>query len=178
MNNILIGLVGCKQVGKDTVATFLTSHVGFHQRSFAKPIKDACRLIFQIESKYFEDGDLKEVVNDVHGMSPRQMMQTLGTDMFRNMIHPNFWVNHFMRWYNEANLPKVVVSDVRFQNELDAIKSLGGIIIKIVRETGYSDDHISEKGVSQLKGVDYVIENNGDIRHLFERVSEILQLTD
>lgn len=64
-------------------------------------------------------------------MTPRMLMQMLGTEFGRDMVHPNLWVNALM---NEYKKQKWLVTDVRFPNEAKAIKDRGGILIRLDRE--------------------------------------------
>jgi hypothetical protein len=93
-----------------------------------------------------------------HEYSPRQLLQYIGTDLFRKQLHPNVWVNATMvdykaeyknnPFYNDKGIydvteddeavnppmyPKWVIPDVRFPNEVDAIKNVEGITIKVER---------------------------------------------
>lgn len=173
---MLIGISGRKGCGKSLVASLLVEEHGFIERSFADPIKKAAVTLFQIRPCQLE-GDMKEKIDERHGLSPRQK---IGTDMFRNMVDEDFWVSHFKRWYEGMHEEDVVVPDVRFQNELDCIRALGGIVIRLHRSTGHGrhqlkDDHISETRIGQLLNIDHDIENNADIGALIEKVRCIIR---
>lgn len=170
---VLIGLVGKKQVGKDTVARWLVDQHQFSQYAFATPIKAACKILFLLSDEQLHASHHKEVVVPSWGLSPRQMFQLLGTDMIRKHYRDDFWIHHFRLWYETHSMGDVVVSDVRFQNEADTIKDLGGILIKIERRTRHIDHHASEQQI--ITGCDYVIENNGPVADLFESVERIIE---
>lgn len=176
---ILLGIVGKKGAGKDTVADHLVTRHGYEKRAFAAPIKEVCAILFQIPPGSFEDFYEKERVVPRHGLSPRQMMQKLGT-MFREHA-PDFWLRHFLTWYDSVSSrrqSRVVVTDIRYQNELDLIKDLGGTILRVVRpEMICVDTHITEQGVDSLTGVDMVIENRGRKEDLWAKVDEALHYT-
>ena len=109
--------------------------------------------------------------------TPRILLQQIGTDLFRNQLHPNTWVNaSFANYLNNA----WIFTDVRFPNELEAIKKRKGVTIRInrglVERTGkmiQEPEHISETALDDAK-FDYVIENNGTIEELIEQVKKIL----
>jgi hypothetical protein len=110
------------------------------------------------------DGHLKEEPCErFGGATPRHMMQTIGTEWGRNCIHPNLWV---LAW--QHLLPKnrdVVADDVRFQNEAQVIRDLGGIIIQIERPgTGSLAAHASEQ--QGIKG-DIIIQNDRSLDDLY-----------
>lgn len=69
--------------------------------------------------------------------------------------------------------PIWVITDVRYPNEAEAIKNLGGVLIRIDRNTGFTDNHISETALDNYDGWDYVIDNNGTLENLFNQVKEI-----
>ena len=113
------------------------------------------------------DGNRKEEVDERWGLSARKMFQVFGTDIFRNRIDDffpelsnlknNFWIYRFKLWYKQLieNNPsaKVVVTDVRFLNEAEAIRELGGTIIKVTRTgTKSTDMHESEKNIDMITG--------------------------
>jgi hypothetical protein len=177
---MLFGLVGKKGVGKDTVADYLVSKHGFQKHAFALPIKQACSLLFQLSLDEFEN-DHKEMVNTRHNLTPRQMMQLVGTDMFRNMVDDDFWIQHFLTFYNNHHdTVNLVVSDVRFQNEVDIIKQLGGKIVRITRSdirpgrhTTF-DGHVSEQGVDLLTGIDVEVKNTDTLASLWNQIDTLV----
>jgi hypothetical protein len=93
-------------------------------------------------------------------MTPRMLMQMLGTEFGRDMVHPNLWVNALM---NEYKRQKWLVTDVRFFNEAKAIKDRGGILIRVNRDfTPKEGDEIQIKVFSNWSKVLYShTDNNG-----------------
>ncbi len=176
---MLIGLVGRKRSGKDTAAAFLSKE-GFRIVKFAHGIK--VMLSALLKALDFSDrninrmieGDLKEVPCDVLcGKSPRFFMQHLGTEFGRDIIGENFWVNITMEECKKY--PDVVISDCRFPNEAEAIKEVGGILIRICRDnkrdgSGY---HLSEEFCDKLH-VDFELDNNGTLEEMAEGIKQIL----
>ena len=159
---ILIGLAGPARAGKNTVAEAMSFHLGprVEMMAFADPLKDACVSLFGLTKEERYDESLKEVVLQRWGLSPRQMYQDVGT-MVRMQLGADFWVR---RWELEyEKLPRdcaVIVTDVRFDNEADAIRKKGGIIVKVDRHAllqGDTAKHESEKGL--WLDPDYVICN-------------------
>jgi hypothetical protein len=173
----LIGLVGRRGVGKDTAGDYLVARHGFRKRAFARPIKEACALLFQIDPLAFEDRVLKETPMK-YGLSPRQMAQVVGTDLFRNHVSPTFWLDYFEDWYKAHRDEAVVVTDVRFQNEVDLIKALGGEVWHIKRQSSLprdaADSHASEAGVDSLVHVSHTIHNDGTPEELHSTLRRLL----
>lgn len=124
--------------------------------------------------------------------TPRLLLQNMGTQIGRQIIHPNIWVNALMvdykaigdnllegevRKVREEDLiyPNWIITDVRFPNEVEAIKRKSGIIIRVNRPLITSDNHKSEVALDNYKDFHYVIENEGTIEELVEKVSNILK---
>lgn len=120
--------------------------------------------------------------------TPRLLLQNIGTECFRNLIHPNIWVNLTFKNYKGVRydslgcLKKIqyrkvsnwIISDVRLPNEEKAIHNKKGIIIKIERYTdNKKDKHISENSIDLIK-YDELIINNGTIQDLTNKVKIIL----
>lgn len=167
--------------------------------------------------------------------TPRTILQLLGTECGREIIHPNIWVNatfaeykpqHFRTVKHQGSfvehlttMPNWILSDVRFPNEAEAIKDRNGILIRVerfcydsaedflvcnpdpeLRKIGiqdyninktlsskeitdiakahgyvpFSKQHESETALDNYNDWDYVIDNNGTIEDLIEKVKQIL----
>jgi hypothetical protein len=153
---VLIGLIGQKQTGKDTFADYLVKTRGFKKLAFAEPVKQVCQILFHLEPEQVYDPRLKEVVDERWGLSPRQMMQKVGTDMVRNMLGNDFWVKHMDISYSKGS---IVISDVRFKNEAEWVKDRGGVLIRIVDGSHHCDHHPSETEQLSIKE-DVVLKND------------------
>lgn len=139
----IVGL-GCqKRVGKDTVARELEK-MGWKRVAFADKLKDVVSVLFNDNAR---DEDFKEQLLS-NGMYGRQVLQQVGTGL-RDILGPNLWI-HAANLRGYAAISPVVVSDVRFENEFRAIKAINGKCIRIVRNTGDCDHHITETGAINL----------------------------
>lgn len=152
---MLIGITGKKQHGKSTVANMIASEYGFHVVSFAEPIKHMLCGLFGWDYDQCQEGAFKETPrDDCYGRTPRDLMLSLGTAWGREMVNENIWTDAALRSIDsrEKQGNSVVVPDVRFNNEAEAIKSRNGFIISVER-TGavgpYAEsiEHISEEGI-------------------------------
>ena len=162
---LILGLVGPKGSGKSTLAHALMLDYHFRHFPFAGPLKAMLRtlligqgLTHQIIDQMI-DGDLKEKPSPyLDGKSPRFAMQTLGTEWGRALIGPDFWINTW-KHKAEAATDNVVCDDVRFLNESEAIRDLGGKIIYISRQDlKLGDAHVSEQEMKKIRP-DHVIAN-------------------
>ena len=124
--------------------------------------------------------------------TPRMLLQKIGTDLFRNQLHPNWSINALFSEYKPiSNLsqtyPNILITDVRFQNEADAVTERGGKLIKVekivkkVHESETSkhvihapDTHPSETELEYIKADYYISVHQGDIENLIKSVKEIM----
>lgn len=170
----IVGFTGLRRSGKDTAAGALIDG-GYERISFAGPLKTMLRTLLREQGLGWQDidamidGHLKEAPSPfLNGCTPRFAMQTLGTEWGRDIIHPNLWVDAALR--AAAFHSRVVITDVRFPNEVDAIHRAGGLVIRVNRPTlPPADEHSSEALVATLDA-DHDIENSGSIDNLHELV--------
>lgn len=160
---VLIGLIGYKRSGKDTFADYLVHTHGFQKYAFADPVKQLCKIMFLLEQKQLDDPLSKEIVDERWGLTPRQMMQKVGTDMVRCQWGSDFWVKNMELRVHRDNHPMMIVSDVRFQNEAEWIKANHGILVRIVDgHQHHHDTHQSEtEQLSIQEDICIVNEKNG-----------------
>lgn len=140
---MLIGILGRIGSGKGTVAHRLVTHYGFRQDSFATTLKDACAVLFgwdraMLEGDTSESRAERENIDEwwteklgIENFTPRLALQLIGTDVFRNHFHKDIWMLSVMARYDGKE--NVVISDARFPNEVDAIREMGGHIIRVDR---------------------------------------------
>ncbi len=179
---VLLAFAGSKGSGKDTCADYLVHKHAFTKYAFANPIKDICRTLFDFSQEQLY-GAQRDIVDARYNHTPRQVLQKLGTDFCRDQIDENFWLKYFQRWINDTrnHTGAIVISDIRFQNELDTIRQLGGRVFHVQRKNNTRlissgvisvDDHASEH--QPLVGFQGVIENDSTIPALHEKVASIL----
>lgn len=177
-----IGLSGWARSGKDTVADFLVKNKGYSKVSFADPMREALlRLSPDITYGDMRGVPLNSVIREasdwelVKEFSPqiRPLMQRLGTEVGREMFGQNFWVDLAIDRIPDGS--KVVFADVRFPNEAQAVKNLGGQVWRIMREGVLpANDHISEHALNDYHDFDELILNDGSLADLEAKVKNIL----
>jgi hypothetical protein len=161
---MIIGFSGPAGAGKSTAAKILVDQRGFRLVKFAGPLKAMLRAILPGDDvNEWIEGALKETVHPVLGCTPRHAMQTLGTEWGRKCIDPDLWVNLAAAEILSID-DDVVLDDVRFENEAEMIRSLGGVIIEIRPKymTHHMTHHVSESGVR----ADRWIYNDSDVQSL------------
>lgn len=141
---MIIGLVGFIGAGKGSTADILVERHGFFKESFANSLKDACSIIFGWDRQMLEGNTPEsrlwreqkdEWWSEKLGreFSPRLALQLMGTEAGRDVFHPDLWVHTVMRRCEQAPWNNYVIADVRFPNEINAIKDSGGVVIRVRR---------------------------------------------
>jgi hypothetical protein len=140
---MIVGIIGLIASGKSTIANILVEDYGFVKVSFADSLKDAVAAIFGWDRELLQ-GDTEEsriwreqvdqYWSDVmqHAVTPRWVLQHIGTDVMREHFHKNIWVHSLMKKLNDPS-KNYVISDVRFQNEVAVILANRGQIWEIQR---------------------------------------------
>jgi hypothetical protein len=178
----LIGLTGLPTAGKDEFAKHLIRFYGFQKQSFAGPLKEAAAILLNrpVSQMNGEDGFNREAILPEWGFSTRDFLQKLGTECLRNQVLQDFWVKR-MQVYLEKQVylegggsiqQKVVITDVRFENEAKMIREHGGMIIEITRPGLVKSDHPSDAGI-KLSENDAVVTNSGTLEDLHKVVDAL-----
>ena len=198
----IIGLVGFIGSGKGTVGDILEQK-GFIKDSFAKPLKDACAVMFgwsrellegdtEMSRKWREEPDSYWSEKFGREFTPREALQKMGTEAGRDVFHKDIWVISLL---NRAKGKDVVVTDVRFQNEIKYIQDNGGIVIRVKRgEDPIWFSHLEKIQLDtertkfmQFENIhksewdwvgcefNYTIANNGTIQDLGKDVERVLR---
>lgn len=176
----LIGLIGKKQSGKSTAAKYLNEKYKFAELSFATRLKEGAMALFDLtEEQVNGPSEIREAIIPHYEMSARQILQWLGTDVLREKW-PNFHVDVLRRQINHHNFyDKWVITDVRFPNEIEFIKELGGITLRVVRKSQEDevnkDTHISENALNDIK-TDFTIECEDGVKHVYKHVDKFMNL--
>lgn len=107
-------------------------------------------------------------------LTPRLILQLLGTEGGREVIHPNIWVNSTLNGLKESD--RVIVTDTRFPNEVAGIKRRDGIVVRVIRPNKVSTStHISETSLNDYTDWNYVIVNDGTLEDLENKVAIMLR---
>lgn len=169
---MLIGLCGAAGAGKNAVAEILRAEHGFDHFGFADPLYAALATITGLSEDDLRDRNQKERPIEWIGKSPRQLLQTLGTEWGRQMVRDDLWVQIGLR--KAADIGAAVITDCRFENEAVAIKQAGGVVWRVERRfaclAADTARHASEAGIPEYL-VDAAIDNNGTLQDLAARVN-------
>lgn len=207
---MIIGVSGFIGSGKNTVAEQLTEKYNFRKDSFAASLKDACAVLFDwprelLEGETKESREWREQVDPwwasklgIENLTPRLALQLMGTDVMRNHFNEGIWFLTMENRIRKNPNQHVVISDVRFPNEIKFIQDMGGVMIRVNRgsmpvwhetailankgnsfaktamTTMYSDAHFSEWAWVGSK-FDYEMDNNSDVSNLITQIDEIVK---
>jgi len=215
---MIIGFVGFIGSGKDTAADYLVNFHEFRRDSFANTLKDAVACIFGwdrtlLEGRTAEARAWREQVDEwwatrlsMPDLTPRLMLQLWGTEVCRNGFHDDIWIASLENKIRKTK-DNIVISDVRFPNEIKAIHNAGGLVVRIKRgpEPEWYEDAInmnagrtnmswmiSKSRMEKLKihasetawiggNIDHTINNDSTIDELFAQIKNLLpsrELTD
>jgi len=204
---MIIGFVGFIGSGKDTAADYLVNFHGFRRDSFANTLKDAVAAVFGwdrtlLEGRTKEAREWREQVDPwwaerlaMPHLTPRWILQYWGTEVCRQGFHDDIWIASVENKMRKTT-DNIVISDVRFPNEIRAIHNAGGKVIWVQRgelpswhimagKANNGDTFALEKlkalGVHASetawvgKDIDYTIQNNSSIDDLFEQIKNLVE---
>ncbi len=164
-------------------------------KSYAHKIKQIVCIMTGCKLSDLESEEFKASRIPGSETTYRELLQIIGTDVGRNRVKQDIWIKNLLEDYQKAVVlvqsgdeyeyfiegkgkvayaPKWLITDVRFPNEIQAIKEEQGIVIKVLRDID-SDDHESEEALNNYHGYDYVIRNFGCLKDLMVSVSKILK---
>lgn len=171
-------------VGKDTAADFLVSQLRTTTRrlniiktGFATKLKAIAFDLYswaglQEEAFYEKYTHLKEIKLPLMGKSPRDVWIELGNKC--REINPDTWINQLLR----RKVDILIIKDLRYNNEADAVKNHKGILVKIEKPGIEEFNDPADSALKYFTDWDHVIVNDGDLKELNNKIiklSEILK---
>lgn len=144
-------------------------------KAFAQKLKAVIGVLFNVDPKHFEREEFKDsyIPCQYGNYTWREILQIVGTNLFRNQFHQDFWVNSTLDNYDTKQ--KWIISDVRFPNEADAIISLGGVVLRVERGVHNRDLHESETALDKYPKFFQTIDNNSTLVELFNKCLTLCQ---
>lgn len=180
----IIGLNGVARAGKDTIADILRNLYGHEPKSFSEVLNQALVnlnpwLVFVTDfgrktgsiryADYVEEHGYEKAKETPE---VRRLLQAMGTEVGRNLLGADIWVDAM---FNDVEAwGKTAIVNVRFPNEYQAVKDVGGVVWRVERP-GFepSNGHISDTALDGYE-FDAVIQNDGTVHDLAEKVMKIL----
>jgi hypothetical protein len=176
----LIGLSGYGRAGKDSVGEILVREFGLQRRAFADKVREAIYILNPMigyTTGYQDRGIYLQELVDQYGWEQakakpdvRRLMQRMGTELARRTWDDDFWVK---RLFDDYGGQAWMITDVRFPNEALAVQARGGLLWRINRPGfGPVNGHPSETALDHWSDWDAVIENDGSLEDLAQRVRD------
>ena len=188
---MIIGISGKAGSGKDTAAKMLEvlyanpdiSYEDFSNRKyknfadiqivhFADILKETVQVLFEIGEWETNTQEGKKTTIEWIGKTVRELLQGVGQGL-RDAIDPNLWIKALFA--NTKNWSNYIIADVRYPNEVDAIKERNGVLLRINRKDAGAGNHSSETALDNYKEWDLVIDNNSTKEDLFNILKKIVQ---
>lgn len=178
------------------------SDSAWEKHAFADALKACASIILDSDVLMFENERFKNspttldlMDSDNVRMTNRKFLQLLGTEVGRS-IDKDLWVKVLISKYKSKFSQRIeygydefgkrvpiemivmepcwIVTDTRFPNEADAIRREGGLLIRVNRNAGFTDSHLSETALDNYENFDEIIDNNGSIEDLIGQVYDIM----
>lgn len=174
---MIIGLSGLKGSGKSTIAKILCEKHQFIEFSFAAPIKQGLKEMLDLTEEQVQV--TKEIPDPFWGVTPRKMLQVIGTDVMRTYLPTvlpelkNIWIRLMEKKVREHPGQNIVISDCRFLDEAGFIRNMNGTILRVHRPHILATDfHESERMDFES---DYDIYNAETIQDLEKSIEQVLR---
>ena len=166
---MLIGISGKKRSGKDTVGAMVVEWLNEH--GF-----DAAQVAFadQLKDEVAEATGVNRRMQEMDKERWRPILQWWGVEFRRHYFGQDYWLRKMVEKLLTMDEEFAVVTDVRFRDEADYIRASGGFVVRVERETGLQDGHVSELNLDGYDGFDYVLNNHKDIDSLELKVDRVL----
>lgn len=184
---MIIGLNGDINSGKTTISDFLEKEFGFVSYSIAGPLKKIGEIFRFTERQLYGSREDKLVPHSRWGVSGRVFLQKFGTEVCRDFlpkaipemkIEKTIWVDLTDDFILENKDMNIVISDIRFPDEVELLYKHGGKLVKVIRPNMESDsviaNHPSEKTLQHIIP-DFFINNDEDLDHLYKKVSDLIR---
>lgn len=180
----IIGLGHYSRTGKDTFADSLAKDIRIRSSGdtkvkkipFAWKLKDICHQLYSWdglrEAEFYdteEGAPYRDILLPTIGKTPVEVWIAMGTPAVRENVYQATWIDYLLK--TALGLDVLIIPDVRFPNEVKAIRELGGTIIKVVRPGYGPRDTVADKALLGFTGWDYVIGSSGKIAELHEWAS-------
>jgi hypothetical protein len=150
----------------------------FKEDCFAYSLKEGIgKNVFGLTHDQLTNQDLKKIKDPFWNMTPREILQRAGTEAMRNTFSQDIWIKTLQKRLLLEPNKMYAISDVRYINEAEAIKSWGGKVIRIDRELPKTEfsNHISETELDNWNGWDDVLDNNSTFENLYDQIDKLVE---
>jgi len=178
----ILGFCGKAGSGKDTAAGYIKQVYGFGTYAMAYPLKAMLQVGLGLDPDAYQTPEQKNAVIPWLGRSYRDVAQTIGTEWGRDLVRSDLWLviaQRNLEALDAMGAPGMCITDVRFENEAEMLRDLGGTLIHVYRQapsalSATQQAHISERSV-EVGPTDRVLFNYDGIDSLYAGVDLIYQ---
>lgn len=181
----VIALCGLKRSGKDCVADAICREHGYEKIKIAGGLKEMLKVLFEFSDDQLET-DLKDNLDARWGVTPRKIMQFMGTEVMQYEIQKilpgigrNFWINRLVEGHIKRHpQQRFVISDLRFKHEYDGLQDFTPFLIRVERDSSNATQctHPSETEHTSIP-CDVVFKNNKGLKDIDDFVQTIFNQT-
>ena len=169
---MIVGLLGFIGSGKGTAGDILKD-MGFTPVSFAKGVKDVTAEMFRwprhlLEGDTQASRDWREQPDKFWSQefgkdfTPRYALQLMGTEVGREVFHEDFWIIRLKKFMDDNPNQNFVITDVRFQNEIQFVHSMNGILVEVQRGvTPHWYEIASKANRGDYKAEEFMLKQSG-----------------
>jgi hypothetical protein len=168
MTRKIVAILGVAGSGKTLVARHLVEAYGFQRTRFAGPLKNMLKVGLGLTDEQVDGNAKMEPLEALGGATPRHLMQSLGHEWGRRMIHPDLWATAWKRSTQDLE-GLIVADDLRYPNEAQAVRDLGGVIWRVYRPGLATMEHGSERAQNKITE-DALINNATSIADMIKSV--------
>jgi hypothetical protein len=177
----IIGLCGKRGAGKNEAAKIIRSLMPgvWKEVGFADKVKEVAALLTGLPLETFKTQEGKTTHLPAYDMHVGEFLQRLGTDAIRDNLHEQTWINACLSQKLDFSGQRLLITDCRFPNEVEAIDAAGGVIIRIEGDPLHqrgdgtrNDNHPSEIALDHLDLP--TIHNRGNLHSLRNKLVNLL----
>jgi hypothetical protein len=177
---MIIAVCGKAGAGKDTIGDYLCKESDFKKIALADPIKRLTKDVFVLtETQMYDRLEREKPLEEWGNKTPREFLQLIGTELFRDNIDPDVWVKSLWFRIRENLKQNWVITDVRFPNELEYFEKnipKGKFTsIKVIREGCDGKVGIAgHRSEAYDLNTEHIVYNKKDFEYLYQQINNIL----
>lgn len=172
-----------KRVGKDLACSILFRHlrvnkINVQKAGFAQELKRVCHSLYGwaglMEPEFYEqpsnESKREEILSGIY-KTPRQIWIEVSQKL--KDVHNDTWLNLLFNKYSKCEI--LLISDLRFPNEVEAIRKRGGTLVKIINPRIEPTSDIADDALEGFSDWDYIINNDGSIEQYNTNLMSLIQ---
>lgn len=181
----IVAVCGLKRSGKDCLSDALCNLYGYEKIKVSAGLKDVLKTLFDFTEEQLES-DLKDIPDNKWGVTPRKVMQFMGTEVMQYEIQKvipdvgrTFWIKKVVDTYIERHPSKrYIISDMRFLHEYDALRKYSPYVIRV--ERGIADGSCTHPSETEFTSIPYnaLFKNKGSLADIEKYAQGLFKITN